>query len=55
MATVPETELEQKTGEYIQFIKAFAEQHKGNYRFKGSRDGFNFYVIDGDVTLEFHI
>ena len=55
MATVSEVELEQRTGDFINFVKAFAEQHKGDYKFRGQHDGFNFYIIDGDVTLEFSL
>lgn len=55
MPTVPETELEQKISEFIQFVRDFSANKKGDYKFRGKREGFVFHIIDGDVNLDFSI
>lgn len=55
MATVAETELEQKTSEYIAFVKDFAAKIDGDFIRRSEKVGFTFYIIDGDVTVEFSL
>lgn len=55
MATVAELELEQKTSEYIQYIRDFAANADKDFMFHGSKSSFTFSIFDKDVTLEFHI
>lgn len=53
MATVSETELEQRTSEYIAFVKDFASNRSRDLVFKDKNDTFKFSIFDEDVTLEF--
>lgn len=55
MATVPETELEQKTSEYIQWVKDYSAHKKGEFIIRGKHDGFKISCFDGDITLEFSL
>lgn len=55
MATVSETELEQKTSEYINYVKDFAHNLKGDYKFLGKRDKFVLSIFNEDVTLDFNL
>lgn len=55
MATVPESELKQKTSEYLAFVRDFAMNASKDVIIKDKRDGYNFYLQDKDVTLEFSI
>lgn len=55
MPTVAETELEQKTSEYINFIRDFYGKFDGDYTFNGKREGFKISIFDRDVTVEFRI
>lgn len=54
MATVSETELEQRTSEYMIFVRDFAAKLDKDF-VKTSKTGFTFYIMDGHATLEFSI
>ena len=55
MATVAETELEQKIGEFIMFVRDYAANHKGDFKVISKRDKAMILCIDRDVTLDFSI
>ncbi len=53
--TVREAELEQRTAEYINYVKDFAVNNKNDFVLKSEREGFRFSIYDKDCTLEFQI
>ena len=55
MSTVAETELEQKIGEFIMFVRDYAANHKGDFKVISKRDKAMIMCIDNDVTLDFSI
>lgn len=55
MATVPQTELEQRTSEYIQFVRDFALNLDRDFTFASKRKEFALFILDKDVTLEFEV
>jgi len=55
MSTVAETELEQRIGELVQFIRDYAVNHDKDFLLNCERDGFKFSIFDKDVTIEFQV
>jgi hypothetical protein len=55
MATISETELRQKTSEYILFVREFMVNSDKDFVLKDKRDGFELSVFDKDVTLSFEL
>ena len=55
MATVSETELKQKTSEYIQYVNDFAANIGRDIKIMDGREGFVFTIYDKDVTLDFSL
>lgn len=55
MRTVPEFELEQKTSEFIQFVRDYSANRKKDFTIKSERDGAVLSCIDGDVSLYFTV
>ena len=53
MPTVSETELEQKTSEYMEYVKDFMSNKKQEFVFHSRKADFKISLFDGDVTLEF--
>lgn len=53
--TVREAELEQRTADYINYIRDFAENTSKDVVIKSKREGFRFSLFDKDCTLEFSI
>lgn len=55
MSSVSEIELEQKTSDYIQFVKDFASNRNKDFILKDKRGEFMFSLFDNDATLEFTV
>lgn len=55
MVTVTELELEQKTSEYIQYLKDYAVKTNRDLVYNGKHDGFRLSILDKDITLEFTV
>lgn len=53
--TIREAELEQRTADYISYVRDFAENTSKDVRIKSKREGFTFSLFDKDCTLEFSI
>lgn len=53
MATLPETELEQKTTEFMAYVRDYALNKKKDFILRGQREKFHLSVFDKDVTLDF--
>ena len=53
--TVLEAELEQRTADYINYIRDYAENTSKDVVIKSKREGFIFSLFDKDCTLEFEI
>ena len=55
MASVTETELKQKTSEFIHFVRDFALNADKDVRVSDKRDGYQLTIIEKDVVLDFSL
>ena len=55
MATVSETELDQKISDLISFVKDFAANRSKDFHLVGKHDDFEFFIQGKEVTLEFDL
>lgn len=53
--TVREAELEQRTADYINYIRDFAENTSKDVVIVSTREGFRFSLYDKDCTLDFSV
>lgn len=55
MATVAETELEQRMADFILFVRDFAANRKEDFNITNKREGAMLLCIGGEVTLDFSV
>jgi hypothetical protein len=55
MSTVAETELEQRIGEFVLFVRDFAANRKEDFKVRNKREGAILICIEKDITLDFSL
>lgn len=55
MITVTDKELQQRTSEYISYIRDYAVNAKKDFKIYGNHGEFELSLFEKDVTLEFSL